>query len=530
MTLDLTTLPRDQKIALIARALSSESQRRASGEPQASAGSRWARGFAGRPSAFIAEMLPAWDGPDWVAWRSFVKTMFAEAQTPEELEIFRRCTGLDVPPDKPQREAWLPVGRRGGKSIVEALIAIYLGSCFDWTRYLAAGEVGKIVVLADTREHAASIMNYVKGHLEEHPKLRQVVKRQLVETVELEGRVEIEVVTASLKAARSRTVIAALLDEIAFWEPDETSANPDVEVIRALRPAMLTIPGSVQIAASSRYARKGVLWNAYRDWYGKPEGPLVWSAPTVVMHPSVDREDLEAERIKDPIAFEAEYGEEFRSDVAAFVPLEVVRSAVSEGVRERPRKSGVIYRAFCDPAGGTGSDSMTLAIAHTEGDRGVLDVIREIRPPFDPETAVEEFAQTLRDYGVAQVRGDHYAGSWPTRRFLHHGIQYITSEAAKSRIYLEWLPILNGSRCDLLDEPRLIFQASTLERRTSRVGKDTIDHPPGGHDDVVNVAAGALVMVAGNVQPVIISPELMNQARMRAAGPPRVPNMRRRYG
>lgn len=474
--------------------------------------------------------MPAWLGPDWLAWRSFVKTLFAEEQTEEELAIFRQCTDLQTPPSKPQREAWLPVGRRGGKSQIEAFIAIYLASCFDWTPYLSPGEVGKIVILADTRDHAASIMNYVKGQLEEHSMLRKLVKRQLVETVEVEGRVEIEVVTASLKASRSRTVICALFDEIAFWQPDETCANPDVEVIRGLRPAMLTIPNSMQIAASSRYARKGVLWNAYRDWYGKAEGPLVWSASTVTMHPNVDREFLEAERERDPIAYEAEYGEEFRSDVAAFVPLEVVRAAVSDGVRERPYVQGVHYRAFCDPSGGTGSDSMTLAIAHAEGDRGVLDVIREIRPPFNTEDAVAEFSQTLKDYRVAQVRGDHYAGDWPRRRFLHNGIQYVTSEAAKSRIYLEWLPILNAGRCDLLDEQRLIYQASTLERRTSRVGKDTIDHPPGGHDDVVNCAAGALVMVAGAVQPVVVSPEVITQARMRSMGGSRVGGARRRFG
>jgi hypothetical protein len=29
-----------------------------------------------------------------------------------------------------------------------------------------------------------------------------------------------------------------------------------------------------------------------------------------------------------------------------------------------------------------------------------------------------------------------------------------------------------------------------LERRTARSGKDSIDHGPGGHDDVANVVAG----------------------------------------
>ncbi len=39
-------------------------------------------------------------------------------------------------------------------------------------------------------------------------------------------------------------------------------------------------------------------------------------------------------------------------------------------------------------------------------------------------------------------------------------------------------------------------QAScSLERRTSRAGRDSIGHMPGGHDDVCNAAAGALLLV-----------------------------------
>ncbi len=34
-----------------------------------------------------------------------------------------------------------------------------------------------------------------------------------------------------------------------------------------------------------------------------------------------------------------------------------------------------------------------------------------------------------------------------------------------------------------------------LERRVARGGKDSIDHGPGGRDDVSNAAAGALVLV-----------------------------------
>lgn len=490
-----------------------ERERRERGDPVLSPGRAFARSFVGRASEFVGELIgPSWLGPDWLGWRSFVKTVFAEVQTPEELEVCRACTGLDDPPSTIQREAWLPVGRRGGKSRIEAMIALYLACCFDWEPYLAPGEIGCVSVLADTRDHASAIMNFVKGAVVGHPRLRSIVKRPLVESIELEGRIEIEVVTASIKAVRSRTVVAALLDEVAFWQPDETCANPDVEIINALRPAMLTIPNSMQIAASSRYARKGALWNAFRDHYGKPNGPLVWSADTVTMHPSVDREFIAGEYERDPLAAAAEYGTEWRSDVAAFVSREVVEAAVPRGVFERGYVPGVSYRGFVDPSGGS-ADSMTLGISHRESDgRGILDVLREVRPPFSPESVVREFADTLKVYKIATIKGDHYAGEWPKSQFRKEGITYEASDLTKSGIYQGFLPLLNSGRAQLLDNPRLVLQTSTLERRTSRAGKDSIDHPPGGHDDLVNVAAGSLVMAAGGVGPIIISDALLQRA------------------
>jgi hypothetical protein len=42
----------------------------------------------------------------------------------------------------------------------------------------------------------------------------------------------------------------------------------------------------------------------------------------------------------------------------------------------------------------------------------------------------------------------------------------------------------------LVDNPRLVNQIAAPERRTSRGGKDSIDHAPGAHDDLANVVAG----------------------------------------
>jgi hypothetical protein len=152
------------------------------------------------------------------------------------------------------------------------------------------------------------------------------------------------------------------------------------------------------------------------------------------------------------------------------------------------------YAAFCDPSGGS-HDSFPLAIAHI-GPHGeaVLDGMWERKPPFSPDDVVREFSETLKSYRVQSVSGDRYAGEWPRERFREHGIEYTPSAKTKSEIFLEFLVLVNSGRVRIPSHARLRAQLVALERRTSRAGRDTVDHPPGGHDDVANVVAGACVL------------------------------------
>ena len=162
------------------------------------------------------------------------------------------------------------------------------------------------------------------------------------------------------------------------------------------------------------------------------------------------------------------------------------------GYSHRTVRRGV---AFTDPSGGS-QDSFTLAIAHAEKDLAVLDAVREVRPPFSPDHVVQDFADLLRTYGVTKVTGDRYAGEWPRKRFQQHGVTYKPSSRTKSDIYRELVAPINGGRVVLLDLPVLRAQLQGLERRVARGGKDSIDHGPGGRDDVANAAAGALTLLS----------------------------------
>jgi hypothetical protein len=59
------------------------------------------------------------------------------------------------------------------------------------------------------------------------------------------------------------------------------------------------------------------------------------------------------------------------------------------------------------------------------------------------------------------------------------------------------LPLLNSGRITLPRHDRLIAQIVGLERRVSRAGRDSIDHAPGGHDDIANAVSGVIAAISG---------------------------------
>ena len=369
------------------------------------------------------------------------------------------------------------VGRRGGKSRILALIAVYLAAFRDYAPYLAPGEVATIGVLAVDKGQARAIFRFVIGLLRAVPMLEPLIVKRDTETIELSNRVVIEIATASFRSTRGYSYAAVLCDEVAFWRSDETSLNPDVEILRALRPGLATIPGSMLLIASSPYSQRGELYNAFRRHFGREDARvLVWKASTAEMNPSIDKRIIDEAYEDDPESAKAEYGGEFRTDLADYISRETV-DAVTMRDRLSCRPSlASSYSAFVDPSGGV-SNSMTLAIAHLGRNAVcVLDALLEVRPPLDPEQAVAQFAALLRRYGVAKIIGDKYAGEWPRARFAEHGIEFEQSARPKSDLYGDLLPLLNARRIELLDHPRLSAQLAGLERRTARSGPD-FDRP-----------------------------------------------------
>ena len=320
-----------------------------------------------------------------------------------------------------------------------------------------------------------------------------MIVRQDDTTIELSNGISIECRPCSFRKLRGLTFVGACCDELAFWYQDSSYANPDVEVVSSIRPGLLTTGGPL-LLVSSVYGKSGVLYDNWRKFYGSDDpGTLVAYGTSKDFNPSLPQDEIDAALAEDRPRNAAEYLSEWRADLETFVPREAVNACVARGVFERTPERRITYFGFVDPAGGFGGNSMTLAIGHKSfgGETVVIDCVREQRPPFSPEAVIQEFAAVLKSYRINKIFGDKFAGGFPPEQFRHFGIMFEQSAKAKTDLYCDLLPLINSRRVDLLDNQRLIAQLCSLERRTTRgSGRDVIDHPPNGHDDLSNAVAG----------------------------------------
>jgi hypothetical protein len=439
-------------------------------------------------------------GDSWLPWRTLLIAAMGEALTDEERAIFTTLTERDVEPLEPVEEFWGIVGRRGGKTRAAGTLAAYVGGLCDHSGYLATGERGVIPILAASVSQAGRAFMHARSILQHSPVLCDVIDGDpTADTIRLTTLVDIEVRPANFRTVRSITAVAAIADEIAFWQV-EGAANPDGEILAALRPALATTGGPLMVI-SSPYAKRGELYGAFKRDFGPDGDPLVLVAKgtSKVFNSTLPDRVIARAYERDPVSASAEFGGEFRNDVSAYVDRDTVERCVARGVTERLYMARTKYQAFVDPSGGS-NDAMTLAIAHADGDQVVLDLMRERKPPFSPEAVVIDFCEVLKAYGVTEVTGDRYAGEWPREQFRKNGVAYNLADRPRTDLYQAMLPALNSGKVSLLDSKSLVNQIANLERRVARGGRESIDHPANGHDDLANSVAGAIALCAKPVR------------------------------
>lgn len=432
----------------------------------------------------------------WQPWLSFLKAFYGLPMDDADLARFQHHTGRQTPRPGGYPETACIVGCQSGKSQIAGLVGN-----FETIRAIQTGQRGLYVPLLaqDLRSSQRALFGYVREAIRLSPMLAQEVVRETADTVELTGGVTLAVYPCRPAAIRGIRSPCVIIDELAFFI--STDGRPtDTEMLRAARTRTATTSGKVLIL-SSPYAASGALWDLHRKHFGQEDSPiLIWQASAPEMNPTLPSDYLLRMEQDDPEAYRSEVLGEFRQGVSTLFDPQCLDVCIDVGVRERAPDHKYRYFSGTDVASGSGKDAFSVAVAHQDEDRLILDSVRVWKPPFNPLSVIAEASAFLRSYRITETCGDRYAPGFVMEGFSSHHITYRFSEHDRSSIYLEMVPLINSKRAVLLDHPELLRELRGLERRRGSSGKDKVDHRTGMHDDMANSSALAIVQAVENAR------------------------------
>jgi len=222
------------------------------------------------------------------------------------------------------------------------------------------------------------------------PMLSALVAADQAEGLDLINGTEIRVYTNNISAIRGATCALVILDE---WRllcrRRQHQRQLRGKSILPQFPSLATLQGML-VGISTPYKKSGLLYEKFAKHYGRNDPDvLVIQAPSLKLNPTLDAGFIAEQLELDPEANGAEWNATWRSDIGSLVDPAVVQKLVAHGRHELPPMHRAVYTAFTDPSGGS-ADSFTLSICHREKDVAIVDLIREVRPPFSPENVVEE--------------------------------------------------------------------------------------------------------------------------------------------
>jgi hypothetical protein len=350
-------------------------------------------------------------------------------------------------------------------------------------------------LLGKDKRQAAILRRYCHGLLQVK-KLRREIKRETGDVIEFRNGGVLEIASNDVGLVRGRSAVAVIGSECAYWKSEEHSINQDEEVIGAAEPSMALCPdGGHLLLGSTVYRRQGLMYRMYKDLFGNDQtNDICWFAPSRVMNPLLKQAVVDAALAHDLHKANAEFFGIWREDQEDCYPPDALDACTDTNVLERPPLPFVSYFAFFDSATGTGREAFALTIAHREGDKVVIDAIRERKPRFVPSDVVREFSDLLKTYRIRQITGDKFMGGLEFE-WQRNGIHYVESEFTKTEYYIRFLPMILAHHVRLLDNATLRTQLLALERKIVG-GHEQIDHPKhiNAFDDVANCAAAVCVL------------------------------------
>lgn len=448
--------------------------------------------------------------PSSLTWRAIIKAFYNSPLDKEELNAYHKVAGKYALPSDKCTELLVIAGRRGGKSETIARLAVFEAIYGGHGIALAPGQYGLIPIISPVKVQSQQIMNYCRG-LCALPGVRNYLEGEPTATeIKFKTKIIIQVSVADVLNVSGPTIVTAILDEKAKLAGAE-SKIPDTEVIASLRPALAPVVGAPKrkfIGITSAYIRSGVAYNEDKEWYGKPDAPmLVVKGSTELFNPNVDMDYLEQQR---QLMGDKYYAREFLGiwqDVTEDNYFDNLEKCIDKGRTWSPPKDGIDYWAAVDPA--WKQDQFALAIVHRERreEMGplhtVVDLIRVWNPSSKGEVlstdiTLRNIQAILKTYNIEHLYTDQASapllievgkriGLHIIERTWHAGSGSESKQAKFGRVR----SAMSNSRFHIPDDDDTVAEFASISSKLLQSGGETFNSSL-QHDDRVS----AIVLAA----------------------------------
>lgn len=414
------------------------------------------------------------------------------------------------------------VGGRGGKTYMLIALRLLWGALVRDLSMLVPGQDAYATVVAPNDRHRQQVINYALGAARAKPELRALLRLpkgtkpddkpsafgiwrpDFDRVVTFWGAVA----NAGGGDVRGKWHTDLALDECAFFR-DSTAKVADKDIYDA--GVSRVLPGGQVILGSTPWAESGLLYEFWRDNFGKPTTSLVAHAPTLLLNDTpVVRAVVEMETKRDPDNARREYDAQFMTG-GTTVFFEA--TAIDAMIEDEAFTLQAGDQVFAGGDFGFRSDSSALIMSALRGlDLHIFDGTEE-RPeegsPLKPSVTVRTFAEVVAARCTYVMADNHYREAI-AEHLEEHGLVFAPAPTIPADTYVrarmlarEGRIVIHPLRNRVGDDfrGRLVQQLREVQGKPTSGGGMSIVHPrwsKGGHGDLASAFVLAVWQAVGD--------------------------------
>src|SRR5581483_11531370 len=361
--------------------------------------------------------------------------LFGVALTPRQRELLEQVEAGDL------LHVWC-IGRRGLKTTSAAIAALWTALLRPELReHVRRRERIYAVGVATNLRQARLFLAAARSIVEASPLLGPLVEQATEDELVFKNRATLAAFPCTSRGGRGWPIAALVMDEAAH-HVDGDGNQAAASVYRSLAPSVAQFGDRARIiVASTPYGTDGWFADTYaRAERGELPGAVAAHATTAEANPHISQSFLEAERARDPDAYQSEYDALFVAAGGQYLDRPRVDQAVCEPL-ELPAGEVVGPVAAVDLA--FVHDLSALAIVGRDG--GQRDRLRLVLSrAWTPDRAggftklLDEIADLCQTHGVTRLYCDQHHATAAVEHLARRGLHatvVATTAASKSQMF-----------------------------------------------------------------------------------------------